>query len=1170
MLANFFQNRAAGYLSAVLGIAVVTAVSAPFHDQLNDTTVALALVLVVLFAATLWGRGPGIVAAVVGMLCFKFFFLPPPYTLTIADPQNWIALAAFIITASTAGHLSVTAKRRAAEAEAERKAARLASAYNRSLIEASLDPLVTIGPDGKITDVNAATETVTGHSRVELIGTDFSDYFTEPEKARAGYQQAFHEGFMRDYALELRHRDGGITAVLYNASLYRDESGKAMGVFAAARDITERKRAEQALRLSEANLNRAQEIAHLGSWCLDVSQNRLTWSDEVFRIFGIPKRPALTYEDFLGMVHPEDREFVDKAWTAAMHGAPYHIEHRIVVAGALKWVRERAKVEFDKNGNAVEGIGTVQDITERKRAADEIRLLARLQAEVAELGQRALRGTPLVDVLDEAVTRIARALGVEYCKVLELLPGREALLLRSGVGWKPGYVGHATVGSGSDSQAGYTLLAGEPVIVEDLRSEQRFSGPPLLHEHGVVSGVSVIISTTEGPYGVLGAHTRRRRPFTRDEVNFLQAIANVLGSAIERHRAEAQLRRVNCAHRALSSCNQAVIRATDESTLLQQICNIIVEEAGYRLCWVGRAENDDAKSVLPVAQAGFEEGYLKTLSITWADTERGRGPTGTCIRIRKTVLAKDIATDPKMIPWRAEALKRGYASSIAIPLLVDSTVFGALMIYAAEPETFGPEEVKLLTELANDLAFGMTALRTRIERARAEQEILTLNAELEQRVNTRTAELQTANKLKDQLLLREQAVTAELAQAREREVEIGYRIQQTLLLDQPPRDIPGLRMAALTIPSQRIDGDFYVFFKHPDQRLDVIVGDVMGKGVPAALLGAATKSHFIEALSHLTALSKTGKLPEPKEIVTLAHAEVARHLINLENFVTLCYARMDLNKRNLDLVDCGHTGIIHLHGRTGLCEMVYGDNLPLGIREGEIYNQISVPFESGDLLLFYSDGVTETRNFAGELFGSDRLLNCVTTNRKLEPEALVEAIRDATVAFSESGRLTDDLTCVAIKIEEPQLALARAEMEIRSDLKELSRAREFVRDFCRNCPAPLDEDGAGALELAVNEAASNIMKHGYHGRADQCIHLDAEAFPGQVSVRLHHLGDPFDPSAISPPVLDGSQESGFGIYLITHSVDEVRYYRDERGRNCIVLVKVRTSEHEGKGETQWK
>src|SRR5690348_7266644 len=124
-------------------------------------------------------------------------------------------------------------------------------AYTRSLIEASLDPLVTIAPDGKITDVNAATEAVTGCRRQELMGTDFCDYFTEPAKARTGYQQAFREGGVRDYALELRHRDGRFTPVLYNASVYHDQAGNVIGVFAAARDISERKTTEEALRRSE-------------------------------------------------------------------------------------------------------------------------------------------------------------------------------------------------------------------------------------------------------------------------------------------------------------------------------------------------------------------------------------------------------------------------------------------------------------------------------------------------------------------------------------------------------------------------------------------------------------------------------------------------------------------------------------------------------------------------------------------------------------------------------------------------------------------------------------------------------------------------------------------------------------------------------------------------------
>jgi PAS domain S-box-containing protein len=122
-----------------------------------------------------------------------------------------------------------------------------AAEYNRSLIEASVDPLVTIGKDGTITDVNKATEKATGISREDLIGTDFSDYFTEPYKARAGYRKVFHEGTVRDNPLQLRHRDGSTISVLYSASVYRDEKGAVVGVFAAARDITERKRAEEAL-----------------------------------------------------------------------------------------------------------------------------------------------------------------------------------------------------------------------------------------------------------------------------------------------------------------------------------------------------------------------------------------------------------------------------------------------------------------------------------------------------------------------------------------------------------------------------------------------------------------------------------------------------------------------------------------------------------------------------------------------------------------------------------------------------------------------------------------------------------------------------------------------------------------------------------------------------------
>jgi PAS domain S-box-containing protein len=136
---------------------------------------------------------------------------------------------------------NLTGRKPAAEAQSPASSA----GYARSLLEASLDPLVTISDEGKITDVNEASVQVTGVPRERLIGTDFSNYFTEPQKAREGYRQVFSEGLVRDYPLAIRHTSGRVTDVLYNASVYKDAQGKVLGVFAAARDITERKRAEE-------------------------------------------------------------------------------------------------------------------------------------------------------------------------------------------------------------------------------------------------------------------------------------------------------------------------------------------------------------------------------------------------------------------------------------------------------------------------------------------------------------------------------------------------------------------------------------------------------------------------------------------------------------------------------------------------------------------------------------------------------------------------------------------------------------------------------------------------------------------------------------------------------------------------------------------------------------
>jgi signal transduction histidine kinase/CheY-like chemotaxis protein len=189
---------------------------------------------------------------------------------------------------------------------------------------------------------------------------------------------------------------------------------------------------------------------------------------------------------------------------------------------------------------SAEGGGIVLD-AERARAVERLQRHAHLHATVASLGELALTGVAVPALAQRVCMAVAEELDVELCKVLELTPDERSLVLRAGVGWAPGLVGVATVGTGASSQAGYTLATDEPVIVADLATETRFSGPPLLHDHGVVSGVSAVIRGRQRSYGVLGAHTKRPRAFSEEEVRFFVSVANVLALAIERKRSDEQL-----------------------------------------------------------------------------------------------------------------------------------------------------------------------------------------------------------------------------------------------------------------------------------------------------------------------------------------------------------------------------------------------------------------------------------------------------------------------------------------------------------------------------------------------------------------------------------------------------------------------------------------------------
>ncbi len=169
-------------------------------------------------------------------------------------------------------------------------------------------------------------------------------------------------------------------------------------------------------------------------------------------------------------------------------------------------------------------------------------------------------------------------------------------------------------------------------------------------------------------------------------------------------------------YRTISRCNHHLIRAEDEQILAQNFCTVMVEEGGYRMAWVGYAENDEARSIRPIAYAGLESGYLENLNLTWADTDRGSGPGARCIREQIIQVTWDIADDPQFVLWREEAAMRGYASSIALPIKIGAGTIGFLGMYSERSDAFDEEEIELLTEATGDLAYGITALRNRRER----------------------------------------------------------------------------------------------------------------------------------------------------------------------------------------------------------------------------------------------------------------------------------------------------------------------------------------------------------------------------------------------------------------------------------------------------------------------
>ncbi len=597
----------------------------------------------------------------------------------------------------------ISERRRAAEAE-QASTARLHAA-----LESMTDAVFISDAEGRFVEFNEAFATFHKFAGKDDCAKtlaeypDFLDvYLANGELApldQWAVPRALRGETVTNAEYALHRRDTGERWVgSYSFAPVRDEGGAIVGSVVVGRDITEAKQTQKALDRARRVLEEAESLAHLGSWEFVAETGATVWSEEECRIYGLaPRAPSPSYEELLDRYFaPDDALLLDRTFRdCADRGAAFELEHRIVRAdGEVRWVRELAHPRFDEEGRLLGYIGATLDITDQRASEQDLR-------EAHELVNTVFESSPLPigiydrsGILIDANPKAYRMFGTTPEHVVGKLrladaPGHEAPEI-----WEH-------------------LERGEPVAVQAafdtvLRSD----------DTDVPSRAELLLLTTPVPEALC------------KRVGYIVQVMDIS----DLRRARAALERTNRDLRAVSACNEAMLRATDESALLQEVCRIVCDEAGYRMAWVGFARDDEEKSVEPVAWSGISDAGMHETRVSWGETERGHGPIGRAIRSGRATICQDVETDPDYRPWRAYAARGAYRSVIALPLNNEAGVrFGALAIYAAEPDAFTEEEeIRLMEQMAGDLAFGVTALRTRAKRDAAEQELRKLSRAVEQ------------------------------------------------------------------------------------------------------------------------------------------------------------------------------------------------------------------------------------------------------------------------------------------------------------------------------------------------------------------------------------------------------------------------------------------------------
>ncbi len=452
-------------------------------------------------------------------------------------------------------------------------------------------------------------------------------------------------------------------------------------------EIAERKKAESALRQAEAEFRLLFDTMEQGVAYLDAKGNIISVNAAAERILGLPKNQLLcmsNYDPRWRAIREDGTDFPGNAHPTAVAtstGKPV----RDVVMGIFNladdkyhWIKINAIPQFRPGEeSAYQVCATFDDITDRFLT-------------FKALQEHESRLNAILENTTDAIASINR----DYI----VTAANESALKMLGM-----VVGPFEVGSNI-----HELLPPERRAFWDNIFIKALGGQNLLFENHY--------DLDKGPLDIEFSVSPISSPSGK-----ITGISFFGRNITERRQMEEAVKKANRLYKMLYECNEAVVQANSEQQLLQHICNVMVETGGYLMVWIGFAENDEKKTVRPVAHCGSSEHYLESADITWADDMRGSGPTGKAIRSGNTIVNQDISTNPDFIPWLEDAKKEGFAASAAFPLKSYWQTIGALNVYSSATDAFNQDEVSLLEQLAADLAYGITSLRERRQREHAEE-----------------------------------------------------------------------------------------------------------------------------------------------------------------------------------------------------------------------------------------------------------------------------------------------------------------------------------------------------------------------------------------------------------------------------------------------------------------